>query len=379
MSSVWSDSTVPTNVDGGPDSPVQLGVKFRPEVNGKITGIRFYKSTGNTGTHVGNLWDLSGTNLASATFSSETTSGWQQVNFSTPVSVTAGTVYVASYHTTVGHYSYDKAAFSTAGIDSGLLHVLKDGESGSNGVYGYGNSGTFPSSANPGINYWVDVVFSPSGSSIWPTTAAPVTSDVNDNGSVEVGVRFQSDVDGSVSAIRFYKGVGNTGTHVATLWSATGTNLGSTTFTNETASGWQQAEFTSPVSITANTTYVASYHCPVGHYAGDHSAFATAGVDNAPLHALKDGVSGPNGCFKYAASSVFPDTAFMSSNYWVDVVFVPAKVATTTSLVSSVNPVVSGQQVTFTVTVTASSGTAKPTGTVTFYDGTTVIGTGVLS
>ena len=76
---------------------VTLGVKFKSDVDGTVTGIRFYKGSGNTGTHVGNLWSSTGTKLATATFANETASGWQQVNFTTPVSITAGTVYVASY------------------------------------------------------------------------------------------------------------------------------------------------------------------------------------------------------------------------------------------------------------------------------------------
>lgn len=50
---------------------------------------------------------------------------------------------------------------------------------------------------------------------------------------------------------------------------------------------------------------------------------------------------------------------------------------TTTSLISSVNPSVFSQKVSLTVTVTSASGT--PTGTVSFYDGSTVIGTATLS
>ena len=52
-------------------------------------------------------------------------------------------------------------------------------------------------------------------------------------------------------------------------------------------------------------------------------------------------------------------------------------VATTTTLTSSQNPSVFGQAVTFTATVSGSGGT--PTGTVTFLDGGTSIGTGTLS
>jgi hypothetical protein len=51
--------------------------------------------------------------------------------------------------------------------------------------------------------------------------------------------------------------------------------------------------------------------------------------------------------------------------------------ATTTALVSAPNPSTIGQSVTFTATVSASVGT--PTGTVTFTDGVTTLGTGVLT
>ena len=54
--------------------------------------------------------------------------------------------------------------------------------------------------------------------------------------------------------------------------------------------------------------------------------------------------------------------------------------STTTKLASSANPSVYGQTVTFTATVSAASpGSGTPTGSVTFYDGTTDLGTGTLS
>ena len=71
--------------DSGDAHSVELGVKFTSEVFGTVTGVRFYKSAANTGTHIGSLWSASGQLLATATFTGETASGWQQVNFSTPV------------------------------------------------------------------------------------------------------------------------------------------------------------------------------------------------------------------------------------------------------------------------------------------------------
>jgi hypothetical protein len=155
-------------------------------------------------------------------------------------------------------------------------------------------------------------------------SATPAVASDPDSVIVNLGVKFRTDQNGFITAIRFYKGSGNTGTHVGALWRADGTLLATATFVNETATGWQQANFASPVPVTANTVYVASYRAPNGHYAADNGFFANAGVDSGPLHLLRDGVSGGNGVYVYGGSAVlFPASTFQSSNYWVDVVFRP--------------------------------------------------------
>jgi hypothetical protein len=156
---------------------------------------------------------------------------------------------------------------------------------------------------------------------IWASSVVPTTPSVNDPSAVNLGVKFRSDVAGFITGVRFYKGTGNTGTHIGALWTSTGTLLGSATFTNESASGWQQVNFTTPVAVTANTVYVASYLAPTGNYAGDNDFFASVGVDNGALHALANGVSGGNGVYAYGGSLAFPSSTWRSSNYWVDVVF----------------------------------------------------------
>lgn len=157
----WS-STIPSEVDSGDGKSVNLGVKFRTDFNGFITGIRFYKSTANIGTHIGNLWSSAGTLLATATFTNETASGWQQVDFGTPVAITANTVYVASYFAPAGHYSATEGFFANSGIDDPPLHLLQNGANGPNGLYVYGTGNAFPTSTFNSTNYWVDVVFMPS-------------------------------------------------------------------------------------------------------------------------------------------------------------------------------------------------------------------------
>ena len=77
------------------------------------------------------------------------------------------------------------------------------------------------------------------------------------------------------------------------------------------------------MAIASNTVYVASYHANNGHYSADVNYFQGKGVDNPPLHALTNGVSGGNGVYAYGASSVFPNQTWNAANYWVDVVFQP--------------------------------------------------------
>src|SRR6202040_1476648 len=49
---------------------------------------------------------------------------------------------------------------------------------------------------------------------IWVPSETPAQSDATDTNAVELGVRFTADVNGIISGLRFYKGTGNTGTHI---------------------------------------------------------------------------------------------------------------------------------------------------------------------
>src|SRR5262249_799997 len=122
------------------------------DLSGKVIGVRFYKYSQNSGTHVGSLWSASGQLLARVTFSNETASGWQEARFSTPVSISANTTYVVSYHTNTGYYGATEQGLST-GQHTPPLHVPAGG-----GVYKYGWSSGFPTSTYNNTNYWVDVL-----------------------------------------------------------------------------------------------------------------------------------------------------------------------------------------------------------------------------
>ena len=146
-----------------------LGVKFTSDTFGQVSGIRFYKASANTGTHIGSVWNSSGQLLASATFTGESSSGWQTVTFSSPVTILPGTTYVAGYFAPNGHYSttpdyfYNAPAPTPLGgatLNSPPLHAVSNITS-PNGVFSYGSSSTFPSDNNSAGNYWVDVLFAP--------------------------------------------------------------------------------------------------------------------------------------------------------------------------------------------------------------------------
>ncbi|MCA6117922.1 DUF4082 domain-containing protein [Bradyrhizobium sp. WSM 1738] len=424
--SLFSSSDTPAVLSDLDTSQVNLGVQFTSSSAGSITGIKYYKGPNDTGTHTGSLWSSTGTLLATATFTNETASGWQTVTFSNPVSITAGTTYVASYHSN-GRYAYTSNYFTTAHVNGPLTAPAAN-----NGVYTYGTGNLFPTSTFSATNYWVDVLFSPAsgganqapvaandsgfsvtqGSTITIAASALLANDtdpngdnltitgvstgansngtasfnaqtntvtftpnsgytgpasftyaisdgrggtasasasltvnaasasivslfssnptpsivsVNDPNSVELGLKFQASSNGDVTGLRFYKGPSNTGTHVAHLWTSTGTLLATATFTNETASGWQQVDFATPVTITAGTTYVASYHTS-GNYAADPGLFNSA-VSNGPLTAPSSATSGGNGVYAYGSGALFPTNTYNSTSYGVDVLFRPQLVA----------------------------------------------------
>ena len=140
---------------------------------------------------------------------------------------------------------------------------------------------------------------------------------------VEVGVKFRADVDGYVTGVRFYKGRGNTGTHIGHLWTPRRHAAGArVTFTGETATGWQQVDLrragrrsprTPPTSRRTTRRTAAT---PV-----DDGYFAPAGVDNAPLHALRERRRRRQRRLPLRHRRQLPDQTYRSENYWVDVVF----------------------------------------------------------
>lgn len=418
-SGLFAANATPATISVSDGNSVELGMRFTVASNGTITGMRFYKGPQNTGTHIGTLWTTSGTPLGSVTFSNETASGWQSASFSAPISVTAGTSYVISYHTSAGYYSANSGYFNTV-ASNGQLSAPQSSVNAGNGLFAYGAGAVFPTGTYNATNYWVDVYYQPdtnqapvahddsgfttpgnapvqiaasallandtdangdtlsitgvsaaangsvaydavtklvtftptanyqgsagftytvsdgrggaASANVALTVTAPVVSSslfgpgftpalvtVNDKNAVELGMKFTSSQAGTISGIRFYKGPQNTGPHTGTLWNASGTMLGTLTFTNETASGWQTASFQTPIAIAADTTYIVSYHTN-GYYSATAGGFNSA-IASGPLTGLASASSGGNGVFAYGSASAFPTGTYNATNYGVDVIF----------------------------------------------------------
>jgi hypothetical protein len=213
----WSFTTAPSGNAGGStytlflptDAPsvplahdgtgIELGMRFRSTQDGFINGIRYYKGSGTTGTHIGSLWNNAGTTrLAQATFTTETSSGWQEVLFSSPVAITAGVTYVASFFSPSGDYSATKPYF-TQNIVNGPLIGLADGTDGANGLYRYTTTSAFPTSTFQSSNYWADVVFAANLDNTAPTVSSvsPASGATGVSRSTTVTATFSEAVNNS--------------------------------------------------------------------------------------------------------------------------------------------------------------------------------------
>ncbi|HVT60333.1 MAG TPA: DUF4082 domain-containing protein [Thermoanaerobaculia bacterium] len=355
---LFAAASVPAVATHPDPEPAEVGIRFRSDTDGLVAGIRFYQGPGNTGTHVVNLWAPAptaaskptagdGRLLASATAGVESRAagsaddpgspgplgstgspgstgssiGWQRVDFAVPVEVTAGVEYVASVHSTTG-YALNPGYFAKAEAVDPPLTAL-------GAVMRHGKS-AFPHEIVKGANFWVDPVFIPTAPlrfSLWSDETPAATPPHTDPAEVEVGVKFEAEVDGYVAGIRFYKHALNSGAHTGSLWTADGRELASGAFTQESACGWQTMTFDQPVKIAAGATYVASYHSTTG-YALEEDFFRLApagwrGVWNPPLRALPSGEAGagPNGV-QHHGPHAFPETGSPAdANHWVDVVF----------------------------------------------------------
>ncbi|WP_265980006.1 N,N-dimethylformamidase beta subunit family domain-containing protein, partial [Arthrobacter sp. MI7-26] len=317
--SVYGTNALPAGVDSGDPNSVEVGVKFTSDAAGTINAIRFYKSTRNTGTHVGNLWTSAGQLLATGNFSGETATGWQTLTFAHPVAVAANTTYVASYFAPVGHYSQEEDYFyphpsaSPAGnnsVDSPPLHFLRNTPSNPNGLYGYSSSSTFPTQTYHAEYYWIDVVFNPSAPAapaVSSTSPASGATSVAVNAAVSatfnqavtagsVGFTLKDSANASVAGTVSYDGATNTSTFTPSAALAYGTSYtatvsGATNSTGQTMASpysWTFTTVSAPPAPAVSSTSPASGATSVAVNAAVSATFNQAVTPGSVGFTLKD-------------------------------------------------------------------------------------------
>lgn len=180
----------------------------------------------------------------------------------------------------------------------------------------------------------------PDGSSLFDQAPTNFTSGTSDPTNYELGTKFVASQDGSITALRYYRGVvdaDDTDSRTLRLWDASGGVLGSVAVTSTPSqTGWQVGSLTTSISITAGQTYIVSYGYvfdngdgSVESYAATGNYFATShtspdGVLTAPASGAPSGSSSGgvgNGLYATGSPGVFPTQSFNAANYWVDVIF----------------------------------------------------------
>lgn len=162
-----------------------------------------------------------------------------------------------------------------------------------------------------------------------PTTNASSNFDGTD---YTFGTVFSSSANGQVHGIRWFFPDHLPNDHVIGLlysWTdnGTGTELARVTFTN-TQSGWNQATFTSPVDITANTKYVAAVWT-VDRYVRVTNQFASADVTNGDLTAPQTSSGTNNGKLLAGnGSPAYPATTGAGNGYLADVLYTSSGILT---------------------------------------------------
>jgi hypothetical protein len=311
-------SQVPISPDKTDGAAYEMGMKFQSTTGGQITAVRYYRAPSETGGHTGHLWSSTGTLLATVNFSDESLVGWQQANLSQPVTIQAGTVYVV----TVGinaYYNASNAAFAGP-LVNGPLSAVADG---ANGVYG--PIGSFPTGSFDNSNYFIDVSFTPTatggggtgtGSSTIFTTQTP-SSFLSDVNAYELGTRFYSTTNGSLTKVRIYTNASEGGNHTVRVWNAsTGTVVAGPYTWNITAGtqGWHEFSLPTAYGLTANTDYIVSVSTSTGNW----YAYAAHGFDspisNGNLHTYVG-----SGVFSLTLGTM-PTTSFNNNDYFRDVV-----------------------------------------------------------
>ena len=153
--------------------------------------------------------------------------------------------------------------------------------------------------------------------SFWTPSATPSLPVVSSTASVTLGLKFYSDVPGSVTGIRFYKGA------------AIPEHIGSSMVKHGNEAGVGHLRHRNSFRLAAGDLFLSRQHCGKHDicdflYCPKWRACARSILFLGNLNASVLHVAGSTpGVYTYGSGALFPTSAYNNSNYWVDVVFSP--------------------------------------------------------
>lgn len=189
-----------------------------------------------------------------------------------------------------------------------------------------------PGPAATATDYGLTIPTPPVYESLFASSDEPVLTSLTDNIDYTLGTVFSASGDGQVHGIRWFFPDALPNDHVTGVlyaWgdNTTGTELARVTFTN-TQSGWNQALFSSPVSITANTRYVASVWTR-DRYVRTNGQFASAAVTSGSLVAPQTSGGVENGKrISGVGTPSYPTATNAGDGYLADVLYIGGGVIT---------------------------------------------------
>lgn len=170
---MFSDSAPRTATLDSDRSSVELGIKFRSKVAGRVTGAQVYKiATSKSATpRRASLWNAAGERLASAKIARRAGAGWITVAFDQPVQVVPREKYTVSVFAPRGQYAVTEDVLGARKVRGDLVITGVN-----NGVYAYSAKSTFPRESHQSSNYWVDVTFAKGKGKKTDPTSGPTAS-----------------------------------------------------------------------------------------------------------------------------------------------------------------------------------------------------------
>ena len=142
---------------------------------------------------------------------------------------------------------------------------------------------------------------------------------------VVVGVKFTADTDGSIAGLRFYKAAANTGTHVGTLYSSTGTARRAGDVHGRERNRLADREVRLAGRDHGGHDLRRQLPGAERSLLGDRRGVQLRAARQRRRCTRLPTATSQNGVYAYSGTAAFPVSSYNATNYWVDVLFAPSR------------------------------------------------------